>query len=117
LHDISDVSVCPSIIDSQGNIEYLGLVIPEAMESGQPVIASSVGGIVDIIKNEVNGLLVPQKDSAAIANAIERIIKDEELAKKLVENSKATVSEFSPQRIAQKYYEIFQNCVEKELQK
>ena len=113
LHDISDVSVCPSIIDSQGNTEYLGLVIPEAMESGLPVIASSVGGIVDIVKNEVNGLLVPQKDSAAIANAIERIIKDEELAKKLVENSKATVSEFSPQRIAQKYYEIFQNCVEK----
>jgi len=63
LHDISDVFVCPSIIDSKGETEGLGVVIPEAMESGLPVIATSVGGIVDILKNEVNGLLVEQKKS------------------------------------------------------
>jgi len=111
LHDISDVFVCPSIIDSKGNTEYLGLVIPEAMESGLPVIASSVGGIIDIVKNDVNGILVPQKDSKSIARALERVIEDKVLAKKLVENSKATVKEFSPQTIAQEYAKIFQNCI------
>lgn len=113
LHDISDVFVCPSIIDSKGNTEYLGLVIPEAMESGLPVIASSVGGITDTVKNEVNGILVPQKDSKSIARALERVIGDKVLAKKLVENSKATVKEFSPQTIAQEYAKIFQNCISK----
>ena len=73
LHDISDVFVCPSIVDSRGITEYLGLVIAEAMESELPVIATSVGGIVDTVKNEINGLLVEQKDSKAIAKAIERI--------------------------------------------
>jgi len=108
LHDISDVFVCPSIIDARGNTEGLGLVIPEAMESHLPVIASSVGGIVDIIKNESNGLLVDQKDSTLIAKAIERIISDAKLANKLVENSQETVKEFSPQNIAEKYLKLFE---------
>lgn len=111
LHDVSNIFVCPSIVDSKGITEYLGLVIPEAMESGLPVIASSVGGIVDIITNEVNGLLVSPKDPVAIARAIERIILDEDLTKKIVENSKVTVSEFSPKTIAQKYYDIFKKLV------
>ena len=81
------------------------------MKSGLPVVASAVGGIVDIIKNEENGILVPQKDSKSIARALERVIGDKVLAKKLVENSKATVKEFSPQTIAQEYTKIFQNCI------
>lgn len=110
-HDISDIFVCPSIIDSDGNTEYLGLVIPEAMESRLPVIASSVGGIIDIIKNEENGILVSQKDPVSIARAIEHIISDDEFRKKIVENSKKVVIEFSPSTIAKKYNEIFQNCL------
>ena len=111
LQTISNVFVCPSIVDSRGMTEYLGLVIPEAMESGLPVIASSVGGIIDTIKNEVNGLLVEQKNPKAIANAIERIISDKELTKKIIENSKETVKEFSPKVIGKKYYEIYKNCL------
>ena len=111
LHSISDVFVCPSIIDSRGATEGLGLVIPEAMKSGIPVIASAVGGITDTIKNEVNGLLVEQKNPTAIANAIERIISDEELKKNIIENSKKTVIEFSPTTIGNRYYEIFQKIL------
>lgn len=107
LHDISDVFVCPSIVDSKGNTEYLGLVIPEAMESGLPVIASSVGGIVDTIKNNENGILVPPKDPIAIARAIEKILSSKELRQKIIENSRKTVKEFSPSIIATKYYDIF----------
>jgi len=111
LHDISDVFVCPSIIDSKGETEGLGVVIPEAMESGLPVIATSVGGIVDILKNEVNGLLVEQKNPKAIAKAIERIFSDEDLKKKMIENSKKTVNEFSPETIAEKNFKIFDKIV------
>jgi len=111
LHSISDVFVCPSIIDSEGSTEGLGLVIPEAMKSGIPVIASAVGGIIDTVKNEVNGLLVEEKNPKAIANAIERIISDEELMKKIIKNSKETVGEFSPNIIGKKYYKIFQKIL------
>jgi len=81
------------------------------MKSGIPVIASAVGGITDTIKNEVNGLLVEQKNPTAIANAIERIISDEELKKNMIENSKKTVIEFSPRTIGNRYYEIFQKIL------
>jgi len=111
LHSISDVFVCPSIIDSKGATEGLGLVIPEAMKSGLPVIASAVGGIIDTIKNEINGILVEEKNPKAIANAIERIISDEELKKKIIENSKETVNEFSPNAIGKKYCELYKNCL------
>jgi len=111
LHGISDIFVCPSIIDARGNTEGLGLVIPEAMESGLPVIASAVGGIVDIIKNESNGLLVPQKDPTSIAKAIERIISDKKLEKKFIENSKETLKEFSTKIIAEKYFDLYKTLM------
>ena len=113
IHDISDIFVCPSIIDSRGNTEGLGLVIPEAMESGLPVIASSVGGIVDIIKDQKNGLLVPEKDPDSIAKAVDEIFTNTELNEKIINNSKDTVKEFSPHTIAKQYMEIFENIVNK----
>ena len=111
LHDISDVFVCPSIIDSQGETEALGLVIPEAMESQMPVIGTDVGGIPDIIKNEINGILVPQKDPKAIANAVDKILGSPEFSKKLIQNSKDTIKEFVPEIIAQKHLKVFQEIV------
>ena len=112
LYAISDVFVLPSIIDSGGFTEAMGLVIPEAMRSELPVIASSVGGIVDIIENEVNGLLVQQKDPKSIANAIERIISDKNLKEKIIENSKETVKQFNPETIASQHSEIFKNLLD-----
>jgi len=113
LHDISDIFVCPSIIDSEGASDQMPLVIPEAMESGLPVIATSVAGIVDVVKDEVNGLLVEQKNPTAIARAIERIISDKELEKRIIENSKETVREFSPETIARQHFEIYQKLINK----
>jgi len=108
LHDISDVFVVPSIVDSTGETEGLGLVIPEAMESGLPVIATAVGGIVDVVKNNENGILINQKDSGAITEAVDKILSNKDFADKLIQNSKKTVNEFLPSIIAKKHLELFQ---------
>ena len=112
LHDISDIFVCPSIIDSTGSTEGMGLVVPEAMESGLPVIASSVGGLIEMIKHEENGLLVPQKDPLSIAKAIERILSDKTFQSKIITNSKKIVEEFSPQVTGKKYAKALWNVLE-----
>jgi len=112
LHGVGDVFVLPSIIDSGGETEGLGMVILEAMKSGLPVIASSVGGIIEIIKNEENGLLVPPKDPKSIAVAIEKLLSDSELRKKFIENSKKTLEEFLPQTIAHQHLDIYHNLVD-----
>jgi len=103
LHDISDVFVCPPIVDSKGFTENLCKTIPEAMESGLPVVATNVGGVPEVVQNEETGLLVEQKDPIALAKAIDRIFSDNVLHNKLVSNSKQIVDKFSLESLEEMY--------------
>jgi D-inositol-3-phosphate glycosyltransferase len=67
----ADVCVIPS------HYEPFGLVAIEAMACGTPVVASAVGGLKFTVVPEETGLLVPAKDEAAFAGAIERILTDD----------------------------------------
>jgi glycosyltransferase involved in cell wall biosynthesis len=77
-----DAFVLPAIVDSRGDTEGLGVVIIEAMSYRRPVVASGVGGIVDLVIDERTGLQVPQKDSPALARAIARVLTDPDLAQR-----------------------------------
>ncbi|MDD4980291.1 MAG: lipopolysaccharide heptosyltransferase II [Candidatus Omnitrophica bacterium] len=74
--------------------EAFGRVIIEAQACGVPVIASRVGGVIDIIDNHKTGLLVPPADPQAIADAAISIFKDKELSRTLAENAYQKVKEF-----------------------
>jgi glycosyltransferase involved in cell wall biosynthesis len=78
-----DVFVLPAIVDSKGDTEGLGMVLVEALSYGKPVIASAVGGIVDIVKDKKTGILVPQKDEKALAQAIVAVLKNPSFAEEL----------------------------------
>jgi glycosyltransferase involved in cell wall biosynthesis len=79
-----DIFVIPSITDSKGVSEGgQGLTTKEAMATGKCVIGTRCGGIPDIVLHEQTGLLVDQKSSDQIADAIIRLIKEPELRKKL----------------------------------
>ncbi len=95
-----DLFVLPAIIDERGDTEGLGVVLLEAMVYKKPVIASAVGGILDIVKDYENGILVPEKDPKILAKKILEVLKDQELAKKLGENGYKFVKEnFSWEKI------------------
>ena len=113
IRTLSDIFILPSIIDSRGITEGLGLVIPEAMYSGLPVIASSVGGIPDIITHMKNGLLVPQKNSTSIAESIDLLLENPDLKNKIIRNSQKTLQEFMSSYIAQQYDTLIKkiNCL------
>lgn len=66
--------------------EGFGIAILEAMAAGCPIIASNVGGIPEIIENEVNGLLVQPDDNIALANAILRL-NNRDFAKRISQNA------------------------------
>lgn len=85
----SKVIVLPSIMES----ESFGIVLIEAMACKKPVIGSNIGGIPYVIGNNENGLLVPPKDSEALAKAIIKILKNPKLAKKMGENGYKKVKE------------------------
>jgi glycosyltransferase involved in cell wall biosynthesis len=63
-------------VDSKGDTEGLGIVMIEALAHAKPVIASAVGGIVDVIQSGITGLLVNEKDPEALAKAIIELIAD-----------------------------------------
>lgn len=95
-----DVFVLPSIVDVHGDTEGLGVVLLEALSYEKPVIGTNVGGIPDIIIPDETGLLVEAGSSAALAQAIERVLTDQALARRLGEAGFAYVSQhFSWPRI------------------
>jgi glycosyltransferase involved in cell wall biosynthesis len=85
-YNLCDVFVLPSITDSSGKQEGLGLVLLEAMSCKKPVIGTKTGGIPDIIEDKRTGLLVKEKDAYTLAKAIETLLKDKKLATTLAEN-------------------------------
>lgn len=78
-----DVFVLPAVFDSKGDTEGLGVVIIDAMSHRKPVVASGIGGIVDLVINEQTGLAVPPADAGALALALRRILTDAPLSRRL----------------------------------
>ena len=73
----SDVYVLPSIYDAAPTS------LLEAMATGRPIVATSVGGVPETIENERDALLVPPKNPTALAEAILRLLDDKELGSQL----------------------------------
>ncbi|BCU69041.1 glycosyltransferase family 4 protein [Stygiolobus caldivivus] len=86
--DGSSVVVIPSISDY---VEAFSLVLSEAWSRGKAVVASSVGSLTYRIRNGINGILVKPNDPKDLAFAINKIINDKELARKLGEEGKKEV--------------------------
>lgn len=83
--DLFDILVLPSLN------EGMGKVLVEGMALGKPIVASNVGGIIDLVRNGENGILIPPGDSDALGEAILQLLKDKNLSEKLGKNGKAMV--------------------------
>lgn len=102
---MADCFVLPSLK------EGFGIAILEAIAARVPVIASKVGGILDIIENEKNGLLVTPGNPEEIAKAILRIYNNPELRERLVNFAIAGLTRYDWQNIAQEVFKIYENCL------
>ena len=85
----ADVCVLPSTNRSEG----LGLVLLEASACQTPIIGTRVGGIPLAVLDDTTGLLVEPGDASALAEAIDRILVDSELATTLGTNGRRYVKE------------------------
>lgn len=105
LYHGADVFVLPSIL------EPLGKVILEAQAAGVPVIATKQGGVADVISDQVNGLLVPPKNSKALAKAIVKLRNDPQLGLKISRKAFITSKQYDWKIIARKYSEAFSRII------
>lgn len=102
----ADIFVMPSITAKDGDKEGFGLVMLEAFASGLPIVASRSGGIVDLVKDGVNGYLVPEKDSVGLADRINLIIKDNRIYDGMQAEAYRTAKQYDYYIIAKKYAEF-----------
>ena len=99
----ADVFVAPSVVE-----EALGLSILEAMAAKTPVIATRKGGIPLLVKSGYNGLFVRVRNSSKIAEACNKLLKNDGLRKKMGENARKTVEKkFTWQRTAKKFNGLY----------
>ena len=98
--------VLPSLHESSPN------ALIEAMAVGLPCIASSVGGVLDLIDHQENGLLIPPQASGALAEAVNALLTNHELAVCLGRNARRKIEEmFDNDRSIQQLEAVYQNCL------
>jgi glycosyltransferase involved in cell wall biosynthesis len=108
-----DIFVLPAIVDSKGDTEGLGIVMIEALAHQKPVIASAVGGIVDVIQSGNTGLLIPEKNSAALAQAILTLLSDPNQAREMGRKGLADIQvRFNWNRIVPMWVTVFAKACE-----
>ena len=94
--------------------EAFGLVNIESMAVGTPVIASNVGGIPEIVRDGVDGLLVPPDNPAALVAALKTILSDSHLRREMHNNARQRfLSEFELTRAVRKQADWLENELKK----
>jgi glycosyltransferase involved in cell wall biosynthesis len=86
-----DLLVVPSVVHTNGDRDGIPNVIMEALSSGLPVVATDVCGISEVVRNGETGLLVPQRNPPALANAIRYMLEHGDQASRMAEAGKALV--------------------------
>jgi glycosyltransferase involved in cell wall biosynthesis len=92
--------------------EPFGTVVAEAMTAGVAVVATKGGGVAEYVRPEETGLQVPMRDEGALAAAVERLLRDPDLRRRLAHRGREFArSEFLPSRYAERVVEVYRKVL------
>lgn len=116
--DISQILCLFDIFVLSSLMEGLGICLLEAQAQGLPVIATKVGGISEVVKDGVTGILVPPRDSNGLAQAIIKLLKDKTLREDMAERAKDWINErFSVEVMVKKVSDLYEQLIEEKQKK
>lgn len=91
--------------------EGFGIVFLEAMAAGLPVVACRVAAIPEVVEDGVTGVLTPPRDPGALADALERLIRDPGHARTLGERGRRRVAGFTPVHVAERFLDAVRSTI------
>lgn len=102
-----DCLALPSVTAANGDQEGIPVTLMEAMAAGLPVVSTYHSGIPELVTDEQTGLLVPERDAAALADALDRLMSEAGLAVKLAANARRFVAtEFNAEIQNRKLFDL-----------
>jgi len=105
-YTMANLFVLPSHTEGSPN------VLLEAMAAGLPIIATAVGGVPEIVRNEEEALLVEKQNPKALAQAIARVLDDNRLQRQLAETARRRIQAYSPAVYCQSILALYRSCLE-----
>ena len=109
--NVIDYYVNSSVFLSTSRWEGFGVVVTEAMECGLPVVSFKTDGPSEIITDQEDGYLIENYDLKQYADAIETLMTDVELRKKMSQNAQKRARDFYTERIAEEWEKLIENEV------
>jgi glycosyltransferase involved in cell wall biosynthesis len=106
-----DLFVLPS------NVETFGMVILEAMYAGLPIIATHVGCVPDIVKDGVNGFVIPKNDPVSLFERCLQLFKNEKMRKDMGAINKEVARNYTWSNIASSTLDLYQQLIKVDAQK
>mgnify|MGYP001559877358 CR=1 FL=1 len=100
--------VLPCQIVDNGDRDGIPNVLAEAMATGIPVVSTDISGIPELVVHRTNGLLVPQRDAHALAKAMEELLTDAHLRRRLGQAGRETICRiFDSATTTRQLYSLF----------
>lgn len=93
--------------------ESFGIVLLEAMAAGKPIVGTDIAGYRDVIEHEVDGLLVPQGDTHALAEALRHLIEDKERRDIMGRRGREKARRYDWSRLAASVAAIYEDVLER----
>lgn len=106
--DIPRVMAALDIIAVPSWTEGFGRVVVEAMAAGRPVVATSVGGIPEIVEEGVTGLLIPPRDPPGLAQGLLRLCKDPQLREQMGRLGQSAAKNFDIKRHVHHFQQTYE---------
>ena len=92
-HELPPLYERAAVVAVPSHREGFGVACAEAMAAGRPVVASAVGGLLDLVVDDETGLLVPPRNVAALRTALERLLGDADLRRRMGEAGRERIRE------------------------
>ena len=91
--------------------ESMGMVLLEALSAGAPIVASRIEGFSEVLTDGREGLMVPPRDSEALAAALKRLLSDESLRKKIGQQAQKTAKRYDWGSVSSRILDYYSGCI------